>query len=444
MNYKDFDPTLGPLVFQSMSAGHYGYLMKKPIEERMLSENVDALWWNNDLSKYKPYSKYWNTMLITGGHFCVVEDARKMFKCDEDKTIVFADSGGFQLKFGTGRIQKFMRDDTGDMLLYVPNRSNNAKSNADTYIRYSDASLKKLLQWQENNSDVFVNLDIPPNKKTPSKFDETLATSSKHFAYYANNRQKEDKILLNVLHGYNSQTVETWYDEVKKYPFDGWAFSVNASEMYIAMLKIATLLQNGEFAKNSCKVLHLLGATSMYYLLLMGRLQHHFNIYTNNRLQITCDSSNASLSGIYGRVIIGANYKNMEYVTVGIPQHVSDSGLYAFNDTFKLLFGGYDVSINNVVPDYKLHHHVSYNNIISIYKTAADLYELSKYPIDIIRDGEFMNPTYIRFIESIDEMMKCPEHAIDIAHKYKHVYNEIHSNDVSNAVDTDVLNSYFE
>jgi tRNA-guanine family transglycosylase len=101
----------------------------------------------------------------------------------------------------------------------------------------------QVLRWMENNSDIGMNLDVPPARD----FQGALQKSCENFKYFQDNRLNYDFALYNILQGRNLDQIKTWYNAVKAFKFDGWAIGVHPStNVYLKVLAYLYLKEQGE------------------------------------------------------------------------------------------------------------------------------------------------------------------------------------------------------
>jgi tRNA-guanine family transglycosylase len=102
----------------------------------------------------------------------------------------------------------------------------------------------QVLRWMENNSDIGMNLDVPPVEN----FSSALTKSVENFKFFETNRLVYDNFkLYNILHGRTLDQIKQWYNAVKHFQFDGWAIGVHPStNVYLKLIAYLYLLENGE------------------------------------------------------------------------------------------------------------------------------------------------------------------------------------------------------
>jgi len=156
----------------------------------------------------------------------------------------------------------------------------------------------KTLRWMENNGDILMNLDIPyPQKSaglpTEQEFNSSLKASSKNFAIFEKNRKNHDVKIYNILHGESWDYMNTWFNEVNKYNFDGWASGLKPSgDIYQQALGFCFLYEKGVL--DDAYGLHFFGMSGNKIVPIIA---HITNKYLKNL--VTFDSSTYNLGAIF-------------------------------------------------------------------------------------------------------------------------------------------------
>jgi len=127
------------------------------------------------------------------------------------------------------------------------------------------------LRWQEKNSDIAFNLDVP--LVTNGAFDICLKKSLANFTTFERNRENYDMKLYNILHGRNLREIETWYIAVKDFDFDGWGIGIKGG---IYKQVFAYLMLHEKDAPNLQDNMHLFGTSSLPCMLALAMLSKHF------------------------------------------------------------------------------------------------------------------------------------------------------------------------
>ena len=252
-----------------------GALASNATKNAKLAGKLSARFWSKDFPEKIRYPYF----LLTAGHSYKQADTRTRFGLED--ALVFGDSGGFQIV--TGAI-KWTEENKVEMR-------------------------EKIFNWLETNSDVAMNLDIPPRGNYNGKFEEALSLSLENFEYFYNNQSGKTKF-LNVLQGQDYHSYLRWYDAVKKYDFNGWAIGGAGNSMYRFFCGIAVLNKNKEFTKDNNLYLHILGASSPKYFFMMSQLQKSLSDIGSNMIA-TIDSSSPNIMSKFGTYTIGYDLKRL-------------------------------------------------------------------------------------------------------------------------------------
>ena len=226
--------------------------------------------------------------LISAGANYRNKTARDSFGLTDD-VLVIGDSGGFQIKTGNLKWKPELKEIT--------------------------------LRWLEDNSDIAMNLDIPPGGKVFTDYDECLKLSAENFEYYAKNRIPGKVDLLNVLQaGYDNRTLD-WYNGVKDFEFEGWSIGGCQGQKLSSMLyAIAILLDGKEHLKENNKWLHILGTAKIFDFFMLEQLQKSFNDIGSN-FRVTTDSSSPDYAVVFGGYYLDYSLKRMNIESVNFPKH---------------------------------------------------------------------------------------------------------------------------
>jgi hypothetical protein len=188
---------------------------------------------------------------------------------DRANTVIIGDSGGYQI--ATGNLQINDDDDR-----------------------------QEILRWLEENADVAMTLDVPtgPVVKNPGyRFSSTtdcLAATLEHLEYFQKHRKSGKVIFLNMLQGNTPREAKAWYDAVKRYDFEGWAFAGplrhNLTEFCTRILEMAHENQ----IQNKRRI-HVLGTCELDTAVLLTALQRAINRNFNKKLRISFDTASPFL-----------------------------------------------------------------------------------------------------------------------------------------------------
>lgn len=259
--------------FPSFSSGASRSWLTKNVE---LAPGISSRFYSDNY----PLEWQHKAFLVTAGHHYKKMDLRQRMGLD-DSVQVMGDSGGFQLATGA--------------------------------IKWDPTFKETIFKWLEANSDLAMNLDLPPRVTLAGKFQECLDISVENFKYFEKN-QTGKTAFLNVLQGDDEATYNIWYNKVKDFQFSGWAFG-NCRKVNNLMYALALMIKNKEFLKPGCNYLHILGASKLYDFFLYEYLQKCLNTYTGGKVQVSTDSSSPALMTVYGGYYFDADYKSGAFLT---------------------------------------------------------------------------------------------------------------------------------
>ena len=184
---------------------------------------------------------------------------------------------------------------------------------------------EKVFNWLENNSDIAMNLDIPPRLKYDGKFEECLQISKENFKYFAD-RQTGNTDFMNVIQGADEFEYKKWYDEVKQFPFQGWAIGGSGFSYYKFLSGLSVLLNGGEHKNPNTKYIHILGTSRVTYFLLLLQLQKSLEEIGSN-IVVTTDSSSPDRAVVFGTYYTGFSTKRGTWESIGFPNEANHAEL---------------------------------------------------------------------------------------------------------------------
>lgn len=192
-------------------------------------------------------------------HPCIVTER------DRKHTLMIGDSGGYQIAMGRLKIE-------------------------------GDKDREKILRWLEQHADVAMTLDVPTypvmnNRDYGFKTSkDCLSATLEHLEFFQKNRREGATRFLNVLQGNNTKESNVWYDAVKKYKFEGWAFAgVTRNNFYNLCRRIIIMADEGQLQDKSW--IHVLGTNELGTAIGLTALQRAINKHINPNLRISFDTS---------------------------------------------------------------------------------------------------------------------------------------------------------
>jgi hypothetical protein len=183
---------------------------------------------------------------------------------DRKATRLIADSGGWQIAADKGRIDPYKE------------RGN-------------------ILRWMERHADYAMTLDVPtgPVGKRSyryTSFRDCLDHTLDHVDFFQRERTSPDLKLLNVLQGNNRHDADVWYDAVKGYRFEGFAFAGPLRrDLYEVCRRIIRMADEGQLQDKVW--LHFLGTADLETAVLLTALQRTINASITDKLRISFDTS---------------------------------------------------------------------------------------------------------------------------------------------------------
>jgi len=335
------------------------------VTKRQNYKDLSMSWWeNNSMFKH-------NSLLLSYGSTPDM-DIREKLKIPES-TILIGDSGGFKI---------------------LNMRAKNKKCNINAL---------DVLKWQEKNCDIGLTLDISPTslrapkssseKSTAATYGESISDKEyykrleetcKNNEIFKNNRDLNSKLkIYNVVHGAsyeNLDKMETWYEKVKDYKFDGWAIAPKpAGNPLKIAVELGFMYDRG--IKSNTHVFAVFGRTALPILAYVEKKMNYTNIST--------DSFAQSLLTIYRQHNIyygpSLTYSNKDIVHTKVPclcpvccnidnvkdmfrtDNIGYGLLYLHNTWVTLTYLKY---LEALVEDEKLFK--TFANKISILKRAVD------------------------------------------------------------------------
>lgn len=230
---------------------------------RPLPNGVSA----KDLNFLDPHNNFFRIShaLTSAGQALNQKEPCIITERDRKKTILQADSGGYQIASGRLKIE-------------------------------GDKDRLKILRWQERVADIAMTLDVPtgPVRRTSNYFyssvADCLAATLEHLRFYQKNR-KADIVFLNVVQGNTPGECDRWYHAVKSaFTGEGYAFAGPLRHnMFELCRRLFEMLDDGQLAKINW--IHALGTSQLEVGVLLTALQNTLNKHINPNLRISYDTS---------------------------------------------------------------------------------------------------------------------------------------------------------
>jgi hypothetical protein len=389
------------VYFPSLSAGAYASPIKKQAE---VCPGIPFRFWEDATPEPWRY-KYF---LLTAGHLYRKTQVRKDWNLED--SLVFGDSGGFQIATGALKWDMNLRD--------------------------------RIFEWLEANSDIAANIDIPPRVTYEGRFQESLDISLDNFKYFEKKQTGKTKF-LNVVQGSNPAEFDHWYHTVKDLEFGGWCIG-SSRRLVDFMYILSKMIKEKEFLKPYNTWVHLLGISKVSDFFILAQIQKCLNMYTGNRITVSTDSSSPGQYPVFGQMVWSPNWKdqvfnmmyfpkdgtNMGYdVTKHIPSLIDHPGVKHFT---------YDKVVNWSTEAVT---RATYHNLYMYIYTAENVEKLiNNAPVDVLI--EVIPNELVQILKSIEEMFNSPD-PTTVYERYRSYYTKFGGENVMN-IAKDVAEEFFD
>ena len=223
---------------------------------------------------------------------CMIRDRKPGF------SRVIGDSGGFQIA--------------------------NQKEGEERINGYRDR--ERILRWLENVADIAMTLDIPPGPVGRSQnfrythVDHCLTETLDHLTFFRDNRRNTDLKLLNVLQGNDLTHGLHWYDQVKRFQFEGYAIAgLCRNDMWYVCNLLIRMLDEGKL--QTAEWLHVLGTARLDTAVMLTAIQRALAAQ-GLKVRISYDTASPSLMMARNRAYTFPQFgaKRMVYTAVPAPK----------------------------------------------------------------------------------------------------------------------------
>lgn len=155
----------------------------------------------------------------------------------------------------------------------------------------------EILRWLEKHADYAMTLDVPTGSVGNAEYpyatsQECLVATVENLKVFRDHRSSSAVAFLNVLQGNTLDETDAWYNTVKAFEFEGWAFAgLFRDDMYALCRRI--LIMADERQIQDKKWVHVLGTGTLEVAVLFTALQRSINRHVNSGLRISYDTSSA-------------------------------------------------------------------------------------------------------------------------------------------------------
>lgn len=249
-------------------------------------------------------------------------------------TTLLADSGGFQI--GKGRWEGKWADPT---------------------CKKAEKKREMLLNWLCTVSDYSMILDIPSwTFKDPEvsekvgiySFQDAIKATRFNNDYFIQNKENNTKF-LNVIQGNSHAEVFNWFNQVKDYPFSGWAFGGQSSrDLKIILELVVHLMYGGLLEEGERDWIHVLGVGRMHWAVALTQIQRLIRQKHNKNFTFSLDSASPFLSTVNATIYTHAITQDRTNWSLVTDTAIDDKGLT--KDT-RNIADFYDNFLRNPVTD---------------------------------------------------------------------------------------------
>jgi len=182
------------------------------------------------------------------------------------------------------------------------------------------STVLKALGWLEANSDLAMTVDIPTRAIGTgpwSTFQSCLTDTLANIAVLSDERTPGKIRFLNVLQGRDWKECRAWYDAVKAYPFEGWAFGGGSRELSTMLRLLALMKQEGNLGGRFGHI-HVLGTSSLPRAVQLTQIKRALHL-AGLEIEVTFDTASASHYVTYGLAITSMNTAKFTLSTTKMP-----------------------------------------------------------------------------------------------------------------------------
>ncbi len=295
---------------------------------------------------------------------------------------------------------------------------------------------EKTLRWLEDNADVAMTLDVPTGpvlKKNGYRYANSrdcLNATTENLDFFRKHRRNEKTVFLNVLQGNTTAETDAWYNAVKGYDFEGWAFAGRLRHNFVNLCRRIIKMSN-EGQLESKKWIHVLGTNELATGVCLTALQRAINLHINPRLRISYDTSTPFRILGFGKVLSLPKFDRDKMVlpTVDLlddPEYLDSDLRWPWPSAFGNRLRMRDIVVSQgrgkpVGIDNQGNHYLSYHNLTAL----CDAVALSNRIFDctgLTKQHRIAMPVGAA-VEAIYEVIKTGEH--DKIEKYRATFERL-------------------
>lgn len=203
-----------------------------------------------------------------------------------DRTIVLGDSGGFQVQSGT--IEFEGRETTRRMMRWME-----AQTDYSMVLDFPTGGIASGMMHQHTERLQLSRYPLAARMAAnglSADYNACLLQTEINNKQFVRERHPGATQFLNVLQGRNERESKVWYDAVKRYPFEGWAFAGgHQANFSMTLRRLIEMREEGLLQRFDW--LHILGISRLDVGCLFTVLQRAVREHVNPRFQISFDSA---------------------------------------------------------------------------------------------------------------------------------------------------------
>lgn len=287
---KVYDKRDYAIYLPSLQSPYASFATKREIEVR--GGDLPSDFRIKDLDFFNPNSRLWSCgyALYSAGQFTDSQLGSDIVAYrDRSKSVVIGDSGGFQL--GTGKISNVSEKAALDR--YATNPAQQVANWHATGFR------ERTLEFLDLYCDYSMTLDMPlwAQNKNGSQLrnlevEQLIQLSVENLSFFADNRGRnrgKGTKFLSVLQDNGDGSGDRWYDAVKDFEFEGWAFAGDIARLPQTMKWLRKLLDENKLDK--AEWVHVLQNSPPIMTALYTAIQQSLTKAVGHRITMSCDSS---------------------------------------------------------------------------------------------------------------------------------------------------------
>jgi hypothetical protein len=287
---KVYDKRDYAIYLPSLQSPYASFATKREIEVR--GGDLPADFRVKDLDFFNPNSRLWSCgyALYSAGQFTDSQLGSDIVAYrDRIKSVVIGDSGGFQL--GTGKISNV--NERAALIRYANDPAQQVANWHATGFR------ERTLEFLDLYCDYSMTLDMPlwAQNKNGSQLrslevEQLIQLSVENLRFFSDNRGRnhgKGTKFLSVLQDNGNGSGLRWYDAVKGFEFEGWAFAGDIARLPQTMRWLRKLLDENKLDKTEW--VHVLQNSPPIMTALYTAIQRSLSKAVGHKVTMSCDSS---------------------------------------------------------------------------------------------------------------------------------------------------------